>query len=352
MVFPRAFHIVVGLRLALGLVVVAGCAQWDTPGRSPLVPVKMFDDSVALEITFVRFPWGQVDLGDDLWREIDEQQIDRSTRLRLDAQGFRVGVLSGYLPDALARQLATTALGSPGELETITELDHESAVSSRHVQTRRGKRIDVVASSNYARLPVLEYSGDGALQGRDYRQAECHFALRALPQADGTVEIELLPEVHHGELRPRLTPRPEMGMVMFETSRQRQTFDPLRVVTSLAPGEILVLGTRTDQSGSLAAGFFGVSTDGEGPREQKLLLVRLAQTQHDGVFSTEELLENSPEAGSAAEGTSHQENSDSQAEHTATDSLADPTDLPDPSTRDPEFGATATPAAEQAGLLP
>ena len=51
---------------------------------------------------------------------------------------------------------------------------------------------------------------------------------------------------------------------------------------------MLVLTALPDRPGSVGNYFF--TDDSSGQPEQKLLLIRLAQTQHDGLFSPEEIL--------------------------------------------------------------
>lgn len=272
-------------------VFAAGCAHPAVAPRSPLRATRMSPDSVVLELVFVRFAEGRADLNDDLWAQIDEQKLPPAVRRELDQQGLRVGVLAGTLPsalnDELARQAPEPIAGGAG----VPLAETAGQVTVRHVQARRGKRIEVVAGGPYPRLPVLELAADGQIEGRDYLDAECRFSLRAWPREDATVRLELVPEIQHGAARPRLAAHPEMGMVYFEPGRDRKVFSRLTCDLGLAPGEILVLGTRPHDSGHLGQHFFTVDDPASGGRLQKLLLVRLAQTQHDATFTPEELLD-------------------------------------------------------------
>jgi hypothetical protein len=50
----------------------------------------------------------------------------------------------------------------------------------------------------------------------------------------------------------------------------------------LRPGQMLVLGSLPERRGTLGHHFFTQKTGGR--LEQKLVVIRLSQTQHDGLF--------------------------------------------------------------------
>jgi hypothetical protein len=61
----------------------------------------------------------------------------------------------------------------------------------------------------------------------------------------------------------------------------------MAITAELAPGSMLILSSLANRPGSLGHHFF---TESEPRLEQKLLIVRLAQTQHDGLFNPPEPL--------------------------------------------------------------
>lgn len=260
-----------------------GCAGAERPAASLLSPPRMHADSVVLEVSFVRFPLGQEALNGPLWSEVDEQQISTAARQALVQQAFRAGVLAGYLPAPLQELLGEELTPTEGTDTTLLSFEPESKVTTKHVQLRAGKRLELVASETYPRLTLLEPRPDGALAGRDFEKADCRFNLTPQPLADGRVRLTLVPEVQYGDARPQLTSKPEMGLMVFESTRPRRVFDDLRIEAELAPGEILILGAAPNQSGSLAGHFFTTALAASVP-QQKLLLIRLVQTQHDGAL--------------------------------------------------------------------
>ena len=71
------------------------------------------------------------------------------------------------------------------------------------------------------------------------------------------------------------------------TAQPPQPVAPPPASATLPPGAMLVLGSLSSRPGSLGHHFF---TENDGRLEQKLLVVRLAQTQHDDLFDPAEPL--------------------------------------------------------------
>ena len=67
----------------------------------------MSPESIALDISFVRFPFGQADANGRLWEEIDEQGVPSEVRPRLTANGFRAGLVSDPMPVSLVKLMET-----------------------------------------------------------------------------------------------------------------------------------------------------------------------------------------------------------------------------------------------------
>ena len=150
----------------------------------------------------------------------------------------------------------------------------------RHLQMRAGRRNEIITSGIYESLPVL-VSEAGDLRGQTYSQAQGILAASAFPLADGRVRLDLVPELHHDQPRPRFVG--DQAMMRLDTARPKHVFDELAISTTLAPGAMMILTTLADRPGSLGHYFF---TDGEDNHlQQKLLLVRLSQTQHDDLVT-------------------------------------------------------------------
>ena len=155
----------------------------------------------------------------------------------------------------------------------------------RHLQTRAGQGNEILASSIYPELTVLLRKGD-QLSGHTYCQAQGVFAAKTFPQPDGRTRLELVPELHHDQPRPRWDVG-NQGVLRLESSRPREVYADMTIAADLPPGAMLILSSLPNRPGSLGHDFL---TANDGRLEQRLLIVRLSQTQHDGLFVAPEPL--------------------------------------------------------------
>lgn len=265
----------------------AGCTKLDVQKKTGLNWPQASSDSVTLEIFFVRFPLGDAEMNGPLWTTIDEQHLPSEVRRKLATNGFRVGVLGNSLPPSLEKLMnvpAETPL-KPGD-ENLVNLENDSRVRRRMLQVRGGRRSNIIATGErepHAEMHVLVRGDDDRLSGHTYKQVKGQFAMKAFPQGDGRVRLELIPEIEHGDPQRRFIPGD--GMLKVEFGPAREVLDNLRIEATLTPGQMLVLGSLPDRPGSVAHQFF--TEQASGPAEQKFVIVRLTQSKHDDLFSTE-----------------------------------------------------------------
>ena len=291
----------VGLVLSV-LLMSAGCRRFthrQARGKSPLRPAQMSSDAVVLEVFFARFPLGDFQANDLLWREIDEQHFSTEKRRELARHGMRVGLVAGQIPVTLSQLLDVEQSTPPQPSRTdcqiaanteegqmnLEKLDSAPRVVRRHMQVRAGRRSEIIASGVYDEMTLLTCE-PGGVCGQTYAKAQGLLAVRVLPEHDGRVRLDMVPELHYGDPVKRWIG--DRGMWRLDTSRRKRVLENLAVSATLAPGEILVLTALPDRPGSVGHYYF--TDDTSGRPEQKLLLVRLAQTQHDGLFSGGQVL--------------------------------------------------------------
>jgi tetrahydromethanopterin S-methyltransferase subunit F len=271
--------------LLLAVLAMAGCTTPALPkGTSPLMPAQMSPDSVVLEMFFVRVPLGDPGLNERLWEGVDEQRFAPELRERLARNGFRAGLLSGQMPAELTKIMELSEKPPPtGEAASVKaeDLEKQPQVVRRHQQLRAGREATIIASNEYAELPVL-MSEPGELCGQTYHQARGIFSIKSFPQPDGRVRLAMVPEVEHDQAAQRWIT--DHGMMRLDVRRPTRTFDELALTAELTPGAMLILSNLPNRPGSLGHQFFTEKAD-DGRTEQKLLLIRLVQTQHDGLFS-------------------------------------------------------------------
>jgi hypothetical protein len=282
MPFPRR-----QIAFPLVLLALAGCTPLHQ-GKSPLLPAQMSPDSVVLDMFFVRFPFGDPAVNEKLWEEIDEQQLAPELRERLSQNGFRVGLVSGQMPLALSKLMELSDKPAPtGQLEgvTLNDMQAEPHVVRRHLQIRAGQRSEINASSVYPELTVLLRKAD-QLGGHTYSLAQGVFAAKTSPQPDGRIRLELMPELHYDQPRPRWDVGSQ-GVLRLDSSRPREVYDDMAIVADLPPGAMVILSSLPNRPGSLGHYFL---TQNDRGLEQRLLIVRLSQTQPTALFAPPEAL--------------------------------------------------------------
>ncbi len=271
-------HAPLGLLLACATLLAAGaCAPLERRGKSPLSAPQLPFDSAVLDVITLRVPLGDPRLA-DVWTELDEQALPAELRKRLAVNGFRAGLCGTQLPRVLEHWLYHDQPVA-GPEATVAQLDPNPTVRMRRLQLRAGQPSEILASAVYDELPLL-VSADGQLGGRPFQQAQCVFQCKLYPGGDGRSRVELLPQVQHGEPRQRYVATE--GTIHLQTRRDAEVFVPLAIDCTLSPGDMLVLTSHTERAGSLGYQFF--VDRAAASLEQKLLIIRLAQSQNDNRF--------------------------------------------------------------------
>jgi len=279
------------LSVCLGIGAGGGCSTVvaHSPQKNTLLrPAQMSPDAVGLEIFFVRLPLGDRELNEHLWQEVDEQALQASVRRQLWKNGFRAAIVGTSVPVRLARLLKMADQPPAAQEEGLSRVQLQEPqkvepwITCRRVSLRPGCRSELIASGLYEEMTILRPEPQG-IAGQTFRKAQGLFALYAQPIPDGRVQLELTPEVHYGDPAQRWVG--DQGMFRLEVRRERQVFTELTLQSRLAPGEMLLMSCFPDREGSLGWYFF-TQTSGGDP-QQKLLLIRVAQTQHDGLFQSD-----------------------------------------------------------------
>jgi len=270
------------ISLLLAFVVFyGGCSSIVEEGGGILGTAQLPPGSVVLDIFFVRVPFGEPQLNDELWQQVDEQHFSAPLRQRLGRNGFRVGLAGAPIPlrlsDLLELEDKPLPTGKANQID-VAQMEVEPRVQRRHMSLRAGKHGDIVASRIYDRLAVPTYES-GQLSVQTYCQAQGHLTVEAAAQSDGRVQLKLTPELRHGQ--SRMTPRPVVGneaILQLAPNQPCRVFDDLSISATVSPGAMLVLSCLPDRAGSLGHHFFTCNNE---RLERKLLVVRLSQTQHD-----------------------------------------------------------------------
>jgi len=237
-------------------------------------------DTVTIEIFSVRLAPYQNDLLQQLWQEVDEQSLPPPLRRELLTQGFRVGVLGNLISPALAQLLKISSEGktemSFGNMQEISAADITSeAIVIRNVRNLMpDMRTLIKTFDDQNALPELAVFQqiNGMLDGQTYTEVVGVLCVSATVNKDGSAQIQIVPELEHGTLEPRA--RTVQGMVIYDTSRPRRSFESLTISQRLVPGQWIIIGMTTTDSAGIGKAFF-VRQDST--LEQRLLAIRLVQ---------------------------------------------------------------------------
>lgn len=261
--------------LVFGLSTVLGCRNWQPADENlPRLPAaRMKPDSISLEIAVANIPRDRADQLARLWAEIDEQGIALERRKVLDANGFRCGIATTQMP-AVFRELVD--VDNPKRVPP-------PLVAHQLIQNGFGEAHPIdVAGTNKLRWSVVGV--DEQRRSGMCENATCFFELRTYPMGNGTAEIELCPRIRHGEARPKLSSENNAFSL-------RPLFDEVALTEvafgcRLKPGETLIVGPTYPASGLGETFLDGAATESDVVR---LVLVRLARTQMDDLFSPQKL---------------------------------------------------------------
>jgi hypothetical protein len=172
------------------------------------------------------------------------------------------------------------------EERTRVPLETEPDVVLRVIQPRPGHRHELVIHEPHERVSVLRMV-DGQVEGKTYFKAECQMAMRVANDAESRVRIDLVPELHHGELKAHVSGSD--GMFQWKPERSKQIFYDLKLQATLGAGQMLLITCAPDKPGSVGHAFFADSS-GEKPM-QRLWVIRASQASPDRAF-----VEATPEA--------------------------------------------------------
>lgn len=268
------------------LLCVTGCAAWTVPPASPkqLPSPPMSPDCVVLEVAFLRLPEDPV-LEEELWTQVDEQMDSIDMRRHLTDNGLRAGRIGTQLPEALQQTL--DAARTPLEAITQGEAPEENELFAfqQRLQLRAGKDRKVRATRTTLEELVLLLAEEGMVRAVRLERPLGFFNIRSHPLGDGRVQLALTPEVEFGAARQRHVGG--QGLFLRVIDRPRHVLEHLRIETVLAPGQTLLV-SATPEARGLGAHFFAPHVSGR--EERSAMLVRLAQTQIDDLFSPEEVL--------------------------------------------------------------
>jgi len=254
-----------------GLLIVAGCAL-DKNGSQPgNVVARIGGHSVQriepkrclLKVAIVTRPFGDRTLNEVVWRVADEQIIPPAERRAWEVNGLLVGRIGGELPLELEAILKDT---TPQNKVNPTNFFVDSGEPT------------LIAVGETVNEASLLLNRENRIVGRDYREPSGFFRVTSSHDGPNNVSLRMVPEIHHGPIQrtfqalPNATP---LGPQEFRINngQQEETIRELATSLVLEPGQVAVIGCRTEFKRSLGSFMLTQAVAHSDQRIEKLILI-------------------------------------------------------------------------------
>jgi hypothetical protein len=266
---------------AASLLVVVGCALDKNDNR----PGSVFNrigghggevlepKRCLLKVAILDRPFLDPPINEVVWRLADEQVLAPTERRALEANGLRVGRITGELPAELDSILKDEA---PQRKVTPVSFFVES-----------GEQAPLISSRESVEQVTLFVNRDERVSGKTYKDASGFF--RVIARHDGAhgISVQIIPEIHHGPVRQTYQPIPNAAFTtqsfMINNGQQEESLRELAAKLVLETGQIAVIGCRPEQKRSIGGFLLAQVGSNAEQRHQKLILI-WASRNMDGVI--------------------------------------------------------------------
>jgi hypothetical protein len=229
----------------------------------------------VLTVAIAARPVDDAALRDALWSAADCQAISDDVRQALAHNGIQVGVVTGDLP---------------GSVQAILDAPPPNKINPSILMLNDGEGCGVPTAGD---LPELELmmSRHGKVVGKVYKDAKGQLRISASQAGESGVKVRIVPELHHGPVRQGWQAAPGGGAFaphsfVSTNGQEQESFRELAAELTLRPGQVAVMGTVPDRTGSLGAFLFTVPDGASDRLLQKVVF--LWATRADGVSNTAE----------------------------------------------------------------
>lgn len=253
--------------------VLAGCTLSKQELRRELFPGAVGTEGrlllpkrCDLTIRTVRAPLGDPSVDEAVWQAADEVAIaDEETRSVLEANGLRLGVITGPLPAELESRINAPP---PNRVDTVEVVRGEG----------EGILVRLTPESEAPTETSLLQHRQGRAVGKVYQDLRGLFRISASHDGPDGVALRLVPELHHGAVQRRFNADPNADpfapqQFLMKDGQQEDTLRDLAANVSLRPDQVLVLGCRSDRPSSLGYVLMCDPEKGSDRMIQKLVLI-------------------------------------------------------------------------------
>lgn len=274
-----------------------GCAKWTDfyhgmpasfkNGKPPsgLPPFQPADDSIPMELIFLRLGPDQISELQNVWARVDEQSFPIDLRKKLDRNGMRVALVDGVVPiqlqrliDVVDKRLKEDPLEQAGVTADLTS--HSSVMTCKS-----GERKEVSVRPSRKGAMVLLHNDSGVARGKTYEDPALLLELRLFAKGDGSAVVHLQPEVQYGPFKQKIVGQD--FALRREMKRDSDTWPELAIQHPMRSGQMLMVTAVTPARGIGEHFFFTkTATDND---EQLVLLLRMGACRLDSTFAPEDV---------------------------------------------------------------
>lgn len=248
------------ISVVLGVVVSGGCAplkdqspQSNRNGFS-ITRSSMNPGAVAVQLAVVQLDSDQREIFEQFWGHLDQMKVPLPVRKSADENGLRYAVMSSHVPNVLPKLLESRPL----DVSKLSDIKRQMAeagllkspsrmVSHQRIENDTGEEYEVTTSDVYPQKDWAVKSVDGVpLTGRG-QLVKGVYRFTSFPQADGSVRLVMLPEIHHGVAKNRFDV--SQRTFLLNESQIETKLTPLEFKVDLKPGESLIIAPNGTSEG-------------------------------------------------------------------------------------------------------
>lgn len=255
---------------------LTGCALNKTALRQTLLQSPAGPDGVLLmprrcefTVRTVKGAVGEPGVDSAVWAVADVEGVgDEETRRQLEANGLRVGVITGPMPPDLEKLLHAPP---PNAVDTVEIVRGEGD----------GTLIRLTPEVEGTTETSLLMNRQGRVGGKVYQDLAGFVRISGTHVGNDILQLQLVPELHYGAVQRRFTGDASAGpyspqQLMMKDGQEEEALRDLAVSISLRPGQVVAIGSRADRPSSLGP-LFLVDPGRGGERDQQRLVLITAR---------------------------------------------------------------------------
>jgi hypothetical protein len=262
------------LALSLAMTAVLGCTPFRTELRRNVAPEPpltlgggtkgqiIAPKRCALRLAVLARPLNDPTLNGALWSVVDEQISSADARRQLEANGLRIGIVPGSLPQDVEAMLHAPP---PHQIEP-TQINIPSGDNTLFAVAPAAPRVTLILNRQDKTV------------GKDYLDVTGFIRLTATQEGPTGVSLRIVPELHHGPVMHRYaadtaTNPYSVQQFVMKDGQEEETLRELAATITLQPGQVAVIGCRPECERSVGH-FLLTEPEANSDRiQQKVLLV-------------------------------------------------------------------------------